>query len=323
MPTHDVIVMGASTGGVEAYKSIFSRMPGDLAARILITLHMKESSYMPQILSRVSPLPALAAKDREKIGTGRIYVSPPGFHLTLNDGRVSLSSGPKENGHRPAINPLFRTAAQFYGPRVVGVLLSGWLDDGVAGLAAIKRAGGIAIVQDPKDAIAPEMPRTAICNVNVDYILPVDQIPSKLIELTRTPARQGRSSRRNSMQNKAKTNPAPFTCPECGGTVWEIGGEKFLQFRCRTGHEFSENSFHDIQRENVENALWNALRMLEENAALCDLLAKRGGKWRPEAQVRKEQAESIRKLLGNKKFGKIFTSDFPAVAEKNRRRTAS
>lgn len=187
---HDIIVVGASAGGVEALTNLVKQLPPNLNAAIFIVLHVPSHgmSVLPQILARAGKLPVSHAKDGEAIVLGRIYVAPPDYHLLLKPGYISLTRGPKENSHRPSVDPLFRTAAQSYGRRVVGVVLTGVLDDGTAGLDAVKMRGGVAIVQDPDDAMYSGMPRSAIENVDdIDHILPLSNIPSVLVTLANTP----------------------------------------------------------------------------------------------------------------------------------------
>jgi two-component system chemotaxis response regulator CheB len=192
LPGHDIIVIGASSGGIESLIEVVAGLPQDLSAAIFVVLHVspQSKSELPAILSRAGPLPAAHAKDDETIAPGRIYVAPPDLHLLLNSERVRLVRGPKENNTRPAVDPLFRSAALAFGPRVVGVVLSGSLDDGTAGLIAVKKRGGVAIVQDPADAVFPDMPRNAMEAVDVDHCLPKSEIAAVLARLSREPAKK-------------------------------------------------------------------------------------------------------------------------------------
>ncbi len=178
MPGHDIIVIGASAGGVEALTNLVSLLPGELPASLFIVLHVPPhgSSVLPRILGRKSQLPVVHASHGEPILPGRVYVAPPDHHLLIRRGVIHLSRGPRENGHRPALDPLFRSAAVAYGPRVVGVVLSGSLDDGTAGLEAIKQRGGLAMVQDPNEALYPGMPRSAVETVAVDHVAPISEL---------------------------------------------------------------------------------------------------------------------------------------------------
>jgi two-component system chemotaxis response regulator CheB len=186
----DIVVIGTSAGGVEALSNLVSYFPSDLDAAIFVVLHIPTyaTSVLPQILNRAGKLPASHPQDNEEIRAGHIYIAPPDYHLLVEPGYISLLRGPKENSHRPAIDPLFRSAARAYGKRVVGVVLTGMLDDGTAGLQAVKMCGGTAIVQSPEDAIYKGMPRSAIRHVeDIDYILPLSEIPQTLVELANTP----------------------------------------------------------------------------------------------------------------------------------------
>src|SRR5438067_12132886 len=182
MPGHDTIVIGASAGGVDALQQLVAGLPADLPAAVFVVLHISPHgpSVLPRILSRAGPLRAAHPKDREAIRPGRVYVAPPDYHLLVSNGRVRVTRGPRENGHRPAVDALFRPAARSRGPRVVGAVLSGVLDDGTAGLLAVKQAGGLAVVQNPADALYSGMPQSALDNVAVDYTLPVADIPAVL-----------------------------------------------------------------------------------------------------------------------------------------------
>lgn len=186
MPRYDMIVIGASTGGIEALKQIISLLPEELSIPVFITVHLYpySKSYLPDILNHVSHLHALSPKDREPIKQAHIYIAPPNRHMLIEDGYIRLDDGPKENHSRPAINPLFRSAAHWYGAGVIGVVLTGMLDDGTAGLAAIKAYGGLAIVQDPDEALAASMPLSAIKHVAVDYVVTISEIAALLVRLT-------------------------------------------------------------------------------------------------------------------------------------------
>lgn len=190
---HDIIVIGASAGGVEAVSALTAALPADLDAALFVVLHFPANgtSVPPAILNRRGKLEAAHAQDDEPVRRGRIYVAPPDFHLLLRGDRITLSKGPRENSARPAIDPLFRSAARAYGPRVIGVILSGTLDDGTSGLAAIKRRGGLAVVQDPHDALFAGMPQSAVDNVAADEVLSLAELGLRLVELARTQVARG------------------------------------------------------------------------------------------------------------------------------------
>ncbi|MBX6312997.1 MAG: chemotaxis protein CheB [Isosphaeraceae bacterium] len=293
MHGRDIIVVGASAGGVEALTGLICRLPAELPAAVFVVLHIPahSTSLLPAILSRKGRLPAAHAIDGEAITHGRIYIAPPDAHLLLRRGQVRLSRGPRENGHRPAVDPLFRTAGVTSGRRVVGVVLSGALDDGTAGLMAIKRRGGVAIVQDPEEALYGGMIRNALENVDVDQVLPVAEIAPALVRLAREPVEEeGEDSVPDEMQREAEMatlelgelqdpqrpgTPSGFACPECGGVLWELREGELIRFRCRVGHAWTANSLLAEQSEALESALWMALRALEERAALSERLAER------------------------------------------------
>ena len=248
MPGHDRIVVGASAGGVEALVQLVSCLPADLPAAIFVVLHVPPhgGSILPQILSRSGPLPAIHPQDGQAIQPGHIYVAPPDMHLLIKRGYVHLARGPRENGHRPAADPLFRTAARAYGLRVVGVVLSGALDDGAAGLAAVKMRGGMAMVQDPKDAYCGDMPRNAMNSVGVDYCLPVAEMPAVLTRLANEPAVLERVQPVSEEMGKEADiaeldlttlhdsdrpgSPSGFACPDCGGSLWEVREGELIRF---------------------------------------------------------------------------------------------
>ncbi|HZU68462.1 MAG TPA: chemotaxis protein CheB [Ktedonobacteraceae bacterium] len=300
MPGHDIIVIGASAGGVEALMKLASELPADLPASIFIILHIPahSPSLLPEILSRSCPLKAVHPSDGEVIEHGWMYVAPPDLHMLLEDQHIHLVRGPRENRRRPAIDPLFRSAAVAYGARVVGVILTGSLDDGTAGLLAIKRLGGVAIVQDPREALYPSMPLNALRHVAVDYTLPLSEMAPLIARLASKPiAREGLHSVPEDMELEVKMaemnmdafngnpagTPSVFSCPECGGVLWEIKDGELTRYRCRVGHAFSTESIMAAQAEQVEDALWAALKTLEESANLSRNLAQqareRGQDW--------------------------------------------
>lgn len=289
--THDIIVVGASAGGVEATAALVAGLPADLRAALFVVVHFPATatSVLPHILARAGKLPAAHAVDGEPVVTGRIYVAPPDTHLVLDQGTVRLLRGPKENSARPAVDPLFRTAARAYGPRVIGVILSGSLDDGTAGLMAIKRRGGVAVVQAPEDALFDGMPRSAVENVDVDMVAPVRELAAHVARVVETPARQEVPTVSDDVDFEAREEresaempgdgrpgrPSVFACPECHGTLWEVQEGELIRFRCRVGHAYSAETLLNEQAVGLEAALWTALRALEESAALSRRLAAR------------------------------------------------
>jgi two-component system, chemotaxis family, protein-glutamate methylesterase/glutaminase len=289
----DIIVIGASAGGVAAVSELVKGLPADLDAAIFVVVHVPghSKSMLAKILSRKGELPAISPVDGERIEHGRIYVAPPDRHMLIKQGYVRLVHGPRENGSRPAIDPLFRTAARVYGKRVVGVVLSGTLDDGTAGLIAVKKRGGIVIVQDPEEATYSGMPNSAIEHNTVDYVLPVSEIASTLVMLAARPiSNEGGEPVDEEMEQEADIAeldvsalhstekpgfPSRFSCPECQGVLWEIDDDMMYRFRCRVGHAYSPETLMSKQSDAVEVALWAGLRALEENASLMQRISKR------------------------------------------------
>ena len=295
MPGHDIIVIGSSAGGVDALTKLVNQLPANLPASIFTVLHIpaRSPSFLPDILSRSGPLPAIHPTDGEEITHGRIYIAPPDQHLLIERGYVHIVKGPRENRHRPAIDPTFRSAALAYGPRVVGIILTGALGDGTAGLLAIKQCGGIAVVQDPHDALYPSMPLSALTHVQVDYMVPLALIGPLLMRLVAEQveekevyplsgelkketvlAEMNPNTSSNSNSSRAGT-PSAFSCPECGGVLWELQNDDLLRFRCRVGHAFSVESVLDAQSEQLEAALWMAIKTMEEHASLSNRMAMR------------------------------------------------
>lgn len=306
-----VIVIGGSAGAFEPLKRIIGGLPDGLPAAVFVTTHTSPDSIsaVPHILARSGPLFATHALDRAPIAPGRIIVAPPDFHLALQDGVMRVTKGPKENGSRPSIDVLFRSAAEQYGPAVCGVLLSGTLDDGVAGLHAIRANSGLAIVQDPEEALFGDMPYNALRAKAVDVVHTSDEIASditafaqRVVDLNVKPEGRGTSDPR------VDGVPSVFTCPDCGGTLWESDEEGFLRFRCRTGHSYNSNSMLAVQRDSIEQSLWSAVRVLEERADLLRRIGKRARDrgdvrmaerlMRQEQQTRTDQAQ-LQKALSD------------------------
>ncbi|HVL69768.1 MAG TPA: chemotaxis protein CheB [Vicinamibacterales bacterium] len=321
MASHDIILIGASAGGVEAISTIVAGLPRDLRAAVLIVLHVARGrSVFPEILQRAGRLPAAHALDGERLTYGRIYVAPPDHHMAVEEDRVRLNRGPIENNVRPAVDPLFRSAARNFGTRVVGVIATGALDDGAAGLAAVKQAGGIAIVQDPDEAAAPGMPRSALSVVRADHVLPIGEIAPMLVALTREHASTSRTTGPLVQPMEPDSGPEPIvvresdrpgrlavlTCPECSGNLWEDEAGGVLRFRCRVGHVYSAESMLSAHTDSVDRALWAALRALEERAALTRKLADRARErdqkfiastFLERAVIAEDQAALVRQVL--------------------------
>jgi two-component system chemotaxis response regulator CheB len=300
VPNRDIIVIGGSAGGVEALRKLVSSLPPDLKAAVFIVEHIPAwpPSKLPEILSRAGSLPAVHARDGAAIQTGVIYIAPPDHHLIVRQDHVHLERGPKENRHRPAINPLFRSAALAYGPRVIGVILTGSMDDGTLGLWEVKRRGGIAIVQDPAEAPYPDMPRNALQNVEVDYSVPVDEISPLLSTLSAQQIGEQKARETVPKSNSALTS---LTCPECRGPIQQQTHGELVEFRCRVGHRYSAETFLAAHAETRERALWAAVVALEEGADVADTLnqslpAEFQTRLNDEAKINRDLAKQLREI---------------------------
>lgn len=292
-----IIVIGTSAGGMDALKSVLAALPPDLPAAVCLVMHIgANKSVLPEILSRAGPLPVRHARDGEPLRPGVVLVAPPDRHLLLSNSgdlpHTVLSHGPKENYTRPAIDPLFRSAAAAFGARVVGVILTGYLDDGTVGLQAIKACGGTAIVQEPSDAFAPDMPASARDHVAVDLLLPLCRIGAELATLAQRRAALARPPAHTPvpdwvrLENRFITpgagmdelekiaEPSTYTCPECQGTLWQIKAPPPQRFRCHTGHSFTAQTLEQQQGQQAEAAMWAAVRALRERERLSNGLAE-------------------------------------------------
>lgn len=324
MAGHDIVTIGASSGGVEALRDLAAGLPEGLPAAVFVVVHLPEgiSSALPRILDRAGPLKALSPEDGEPIRNGRVYVAPPGSHLLMEEGRVRLGRGPRENFHRPAVDPLFRTAALAYGPRVIGVVLTGARDDGASGLRAIKGRGGLAVVQDPEDALFSGMPESALRYADVDHCVPLRAMAPLLDRLCREPAQEGGGhpvpDELEYESKMAGLDPtvmegvgrlgqlSGFTCPECSGPMFELQDGGLTRFRCRVGHAFTADGILEGKSEGLESALYAALNNLEESAQMADRLAahsRRHGhphataRFENRARRARDQAATIRAVL--------------------------
>ena len=330
MARFPIVVIGASAGGVEAVARLVRDLPTNLPAAVFVALHFPpySTSVLPRILSRAGRMQASHPSEGEPIQAGRVYVAPPDRHLIIGRERMRLVHGPKENGNRPAIDPLFRSAAIAHGARVIGVVLTGNLDDGTAGLLTIKRRGGTVIVQDPNDALFPSMPMSAIGHVRVDHVLPLDQIAALIEKLVaqrlEKPSKTASpldavpdAASRETAYAAADLNviedpehhpgtPSQFGCPDCGGVLWEIKDGQFTRFRCRVGHAYTAEGLAVRQDERLDEAFWVALRALEETASLARFMSQRArgqgndiraAKHERDAQTAERKASLIRDRL--------------------------
>jgi two-component system chemotaxis response regulator CheB len=295
----DIVVIGASAGGVQALDKLVERLPADLPASVFVVLHLAAGgrSVLPSILARFGSLPASVPDEHQLPERGHIYVAPPDRHLLLVGQEVRLTGGPRENGHRPAIDPLFRSAARTYGARVIGAVLSGTLDDGAAGSRMVRDRGGVVIVQHPDDALYADMPRNTLEMAGADAVLPAAEIAARICELVDEPLPEGlddveRAEEQETneiLDTQLAVNGAPteLACPECGGALWEREDGDLVRFGCRVGHVYSPESLVAEHGKALEQALWAALRGLEERADLYRRMARRAQVSRREAIERR------------------------------------
>jgi two-component system chemotaxis response regulator CheB len=318
----DIVVIGASAGGVDAITTLIKDLPPDLAASLFVVSHLLPDSnnHLVDALNTAGPLPAKSAGDGEDIRSGIVYVAPPDRHLLVKRDCVRVTRGPRENRWRPAIDPLFRSAAVAYGARVIGVILTGMLDDGTAGLLAIKRCGGIALVQDPEEAAFPEMPQTALANVAIDYTLPLKALAACIARLTREPAgesvrpphdivveaRIAETGFSDETVSSEIGNLTALSCPECGGPLWRGTTGELPRYRCRVGHAYGAHSLLSAQDEALESSVWAAVRLLDQRAnVLAQMASKDREARRPRmvahhenlAQEARQHANALRALL--------------------------
>ncbi|MGH7192035.1 MAG: chemotaxis protein CheB [Candidatus Saccharimonadales bacterium] len=339
MPQPELIVIGGSAGALKPVLELVRALPDTLPAAVCVVIHTPPESpgRLPEIVQRATTLPCKYPNDEEIIRPGHIYLAPVDRHLLIETGRLRVTGGPRENGFRPAVDPLFRTAARAYGPQVVGVVLSGSLDDGSYGLAVIKQAGGLAIVQDPDDAVMPGMPRGALRTVEADHVAKAAELGPLIVRLCQPPvatlptaatspagshefhpsiagaampadARLPDPAERGTDLTEASPpgDLTPLTCPECGGSLWQDERAQQVRFNCHVGHAFSADSLLEYHSRAVEGAMWTALRVLEEHAALQKRMADRARhqsflgaaeQFERRSEETRRQAQSLRGVL--------------------------
>lgn len=315
MDPYRVIVMGGSAGALSVFRTVLSGLPHDFNAAVFVVMHLGTDvqSSLPDILQRTTDLAVVPATDRAAIRPGTVYVGVPDRHLMVHRGRLRVVRGPRENRHRPAIDPLFRSAAHAYGPRTVALLASGLLDDGSAGLIAVRRSGGIVIVQDPDDAEFPAMPSNGLRAVPADHVLPAASIAALLRDLAGKPVPALAPEIPDQEVAMAEAGfvpdtehagtPSPYVCPECSGTLWEIEEGDLVRFRCRVGHAYSSENMLEAKSEAAEASLWAALRSLEESAALSRRIAERvprgnlRRRYLDDAESKQAHAATLRRVL--------------------------
>ncbi|MEO6260075.1 MAG: chemotaxis protein CheB [Thermoanaerobaculia bacterium] len=315
---HDIVVIGTSAGGLKALSAVLSVLPADLDAAIFVVQHLAadKKSYLPKLLGDVCSLPVSSPADNEPFERGHVYVAAPDFQLLLHDDRIRAIRGPQENRYRPSIDALFRSAARSHGSRVIGMVLTGFLDDGTVGLQTIKKRGGITVVQDPAEAEYPSMPRTALRYVDVDHTVKiadagvllirlVSQPPHRQEDFPTTPAIEIESNIAEQLMNTEEFldnveqigKRTTYTCPDCNGSIWQIGDEEPLKLRCHVGHSFTGEVFSSEQTRNIESALWSAVRIMEEKVTFSRQLAqrKRDENLLEEAEAYENEAKTIDK----------------------------
>jgi two-component system, chemotaxis family, protein-glutamate methylesterase/glutaminase len=332
MEKKNIIVIGTSAGGLEVLKRLFSGLYEGIAAAVFIVWHIPPDvlGILPQVLSKHSTMPIAHAVDNEPIVFNRVYVAPPDRHMMIERGRLRLIRGPKENRFRPAIDPLFRSAAYSYGSRVIGIVLSGALDDGTAGLWTIKQFGGTSIVQDPQESEARGMPESALRSVKVDYKVTVREMIEVLKQLVLEPATEnhepgikqrektGSELKISMMEEQIVKKPigelTPYTCPECHGVLGVIKNGDLVRFRCHTGHAFSADTLLSILTDNIEGSIWNAIRGIEESVFLLNSVGdnyavkndpKNAGLYFKKAKEMEARAKYLRQaIVGNEQLTK-------------------
>ena len=323
-----LVAIGASAGGVEALKEVAAGLPRDLPAAVAVVLHLPAGaeSRLPRILSRAGPLPAAQARDGEPLRAGHIYTAPPDRHLLVRDGRCVVVRGPHENGVRPAVDVLFRSAAVEYGRRALAVVLTGARDDGAAGAAAVGRRGGTVLVQDPEEALFAGMPESAVKLDHPDAVLPLAEIAGAIAHAAVDLSQEAPVSDNHRDEMRLETDyamlgadaigrngppgePSAFACPECGGVLWEVEDDDVLRFRCRVGHAYTAEGVLDAEGDQLEQALWTALRALQERAHLAERVAERTRtrgaarsthRFEDLAREAREQADVIRRVLARR-----------------------
>lgn len=322
-----LVVIGASAGGLEAVRQVLGGLGPDFPAAILIVIHTgaDATGSLITVLGRATRMPVEMASDGQPIEPGHVYLPPPDFHLLLDDDRIALSRGPRQHGFRPAVDPLFISAADGCRGQVIGVILSGALGDGTLGLTAVKRAGGLAIVQNPGEAAFPSMPLTALKSVEVDYVESAGQIAARLAELVRRPVRRtprhaallpsagltspGLTPNGGKSHARGRSRTSELTaliCPNCGGPLWESTSDGVIEYACHVGHRFSPDALRELEADQLDRALWTAVRALKEDAILHKRMAEHADEhgmaalaagWHDRARIAETNAVALRKIV--------------------------
>lgn len=305
-----LIVIGSSAGGMEALKKLVAQFPPDFPAPIFIVNHMgahTTGEALVKVLDDSGSLTCEHARDDQTFEAGHIYLAPSDQHMLVVQDKILITKGARENRSRPAIDPLFRSAAVAYGNRVIGIILTGYLDDGTSGMMAIKRCGGVCIAQDPEDASYPDMPQSVIANVGVDYCLPIAEMGALLSDLVRrelpesTPVPEDIAIEAKIAQRVLSDLPSvealgdqvPFNCPDCGGVLWQIEEGQLLRYRCHTGHAFTSSSLLTQQTVKIEETLWVALRMFEERQNLLVTMSANDSKKTPSSTSQRAKDSQV------------------------------
>lgn len=318
MPNYEkLVVIGASAGGIDVLKQIFSSLPADFPAPLLVVQHLApyHKSELHSILNRRSALEVVQAKDAEVMEAGKAYVAPPDHHLLVEKGQLLVTKGPKENRFRPSIDALFRSAAYHHGEKVIGVILSGALNDGTSGMWNIHRTGGTTVIQDPAEADFDSMPASVKQYVEVDYQVKTGELSKVLVELTNQPAKQVHEDELNGNTQLLKMDvgiarnkdaikngvmefgeKSSLSCPECHGALQEFHEGKLIRYRCHTGHAYTLEALLSSVGENIERNMWQAMRGMEENIILLDNMARqfRSMGMNAEASLFAEKSEVIK-----------------------------
>jgi two-component system, chemotaxis family, protein-glutamate methylesterase/glutaminase len=302
-----VVAMGASSGGIDALHRVLGALPKELPVAICVVLHIPATSrsLLAEVIARRTALPVVPARHRAPLRPGCIHVAPPDRHIIVRHGYLELDPGPKENGVRPAIDPLFRSMAATYGPRGVAVVLSGALSDGSSGARTVAEAGGVVLAQDPYDAMVPSMPEAAVAVARArtfpaeELAAEISRIAEAMPELNKEEVMaldEGHQSPVERSRHRPDGPPAGYTCPECRGPLWEFGEGELVRYRCRVGHIYYEDHFLEAKGDEIEASLWSALEALEERAELLGRVSARmsgNGNDRASARFRDRQMEAV------------------------------
>ncbi|MFL5777311.1 MAG: chemotaxis protein CheB [Chloroflexota bacterium] len=329
----DLVVIGGSAGSIEALTRLVRGLPADYVASILVVVHVPPDAHsnLPRILARRSALPATHAKDGWPLVPGTIMVAPPDRHLVVEGDHVRVVRGPRENNHRPAIDPLFRSAAEWQDGHVTAVVLSGGPGDGVAGCMAVIDRGGRVIVQDPEEALFPQLPTSVLGRAEVDVVADSARIGSVLAGALRDASHRNEEQAARAdrpevvtmteqAEDSANGRPSTFGCPDCGGVMWQIEDGRVLRFRCRVGHAHTGETLLEAQTSRLEDALWSALRGQEEKAELAERLAGRAEEqrfdhaaetYRGQAELATTHARTLREFLESMERVEVPASGWP------------